>query len=110
MTSFYCVYCGAVFAKEEVSEPMKSARGWVWMADRCPRCRKGLFDDWYASLNGVTRYSHVLRAVALNAVRHDRGRREGVCRAPGWDGRDGGCGRWTDTIRESGQTTLEAYL
>ena len=78
MTSFYCLYCGAVFAKEEVSEPMESARGWSWMMDQCPRCRKGLFDDWYASLNGVTRYSHVLRAVALNAVRHDRGRRKGT--------------------------------
>ena len=35
---------------------------------------------------------------------------QGVCRTPGWDGRDGGCGRWTDTLREGGQTTLEAYL
>ena len=77
MTSFYCVHCGAVFAKGEVSEPMESAPGWVWVRDNCPRCRKGM-DDWYASLNGVTRYRRVLRAAALSAVRHDRVPRKGV--------------------------------
>ena len=71
MTSFYCVYCGEVFAKEDVSTPMESEDGnplgWVWVRETCPRCHRGC-DDWYAS---TTRPSPV------DAVRHGRVRRKG---------------------------------
>ena len=46
MTNFMCRYCGRMFKKEDISEPMEGCPGWVWMRDSCPVCGKGL-DDWY---------------------------------------------------------------
>lgn len=76
MTSFYCIHCGGVFDGADISTPMKDSPGWVWMRDDCPRCHKGL-DNWYRSLGGVTRYTHVLVGASKNAIRHNHVRRRG---------------------------------
>lgn len=75
MVTFYCIYCGGVFDKDEVSVPMEQP-GWIWVRETCPRCHKGL-DDWYHSTSGMTCYAHKLRAVADNAIRHNHVKRKG---------------------------------
>lgn len=44
---FMCRFCNAIFQQEEIAVPMKE-RGWVYIRDSCPRCRRGR-DDWYVS-------------------------------------------------------------
>lgn len=80
MTKFYCIYCGRVYDKEEISRPMKAPNGaitdWVWMDARCPGCRKGS-DDWYYSCSRVDRFNHTLMTASLNAIHHPRVKRKG---------------------------------
>ena len=63
MTRFMCRFCGRVFEKEEISVPMKE-KGWVWMRDNCPVCRKGM-DDWYVP-------EFMWKDMWLVAIRHQR--------------------------------------
>ena len=81
MTRFYCIYCGRVYDKGEISRPMTAPNGaisdWVWMDARCPGCRKG-FDDWYSPCSRVDRFNHTLRSASLNAIHHPRVKRKGT--------------------------------
>lgn len=53
MTKMRCIHCDMVFDLEDISKPIpeKYAEsnkrfGFVWIADCCPNCKKGM-DDWY---------------------------------------------------------------
>ena len=51
MTKMRCIHCGATFELKDISKPMKNNKGepildFVWIADCCPVCKKGM-DDWY---------------------------------------------------------------
>ena len=53
MTQMRCIHCGEVFNLEDISKPIhekwndhNKGFGFVWIADSCPKCHKGI-DDWY---------------------------------------------------------------
>ena len=54
MTRMMCKFCASIFDLKDISHPMDEwnknglLRDWVWVADECPKCKRG-FDDWYES-------------------------------------------------------------